>query len=68
MLPEDNKNYSQIRSLGKQSNYAELLNSREYQNTVIDQLMQTKIQLTIAKKLRKKTETLAIKLKQELKG
>ena len=68
MLPENNKNYSQIRSLGKQSNYSELLNSREYQNTVIDQLMQTQIQLTIAKKLRKKTERLAIKLKKELKG
>lgn len=68
MLPEGNKNYSQIRNLGQQSNYSELLNSREYQNTVIDQLMQTQIQLTIANKLRKKTETLAIKLKKELNG
>lgn len=68
MLSENNKNYSQIRSMGKQSNYSELLNSREYQNTVIDQLLQTRIQLNIAKKLRKKTETLAIKLKKELKG
>lgn len=68
MLPVDNKNYSQIKNLGQQSNYSELLNSREYQNTVIDQLMQTKIQLNNAKKLRQKTESLAIKLKKELKG
>ena len=67
MLPEDNK-YSQIRSLGQPSNYAALLNSREYQNTVIDQLLQTQIQLTNAKKLRRKTEKLAIKLKKELQG
>ena len=68
MLPEDNKNYKLIKTYGKQSNYSDLLNSREYQNSVIDRLLQTQIQLKIAKNLRNKTETLAIKLKQELKG
>jgi len=68
MLPEKNKSYSKVKDFGQASNYSGLLNSREYQNTVVDQLLQTQIQLTIAKKLRKKTESLAIKLKRELEG
>jgi len=68
VLPEENNNYTHIKTYGQESKYADLLNSREYQNTVIDQLLQSQIQLTLGRKLRKKTETLAIKLKQELKG
>ncbi|MGB5553724.1 MAG: hypothetical protein WBM83_03620 [Flavobacteriaceae bacterium] len=68
VLPGENANYQQIKTFGQASKYADLLNSREYQNTVIDQLLQSQIQLSLGKKLRKKTETLAIKLKQELKG
>lgn len=68
VLPDENANYNHIKTFGKESKYTDLLNSREYQNTVIDQLLQSQIQLTLGKKLRKKTETLAIKLKQELKG
>ncbi|RMA64764.1 hypothetical protein [Ulvibacter antarcticus] len=68
LLPKENKKYNHIKNFGQQSNYSDLLNSREYQNSVIDQLLQTQIQLTYAKKLRNKTETLAIKLKKELKG
>lgn len=68
MLPDDNSNYKQIKSLGKKSDYSGLLNSRDYQNSVIDQLLQTKIQINIGKELRKKTELLAIKLKRELNG
>ena len=66
LLPKENTKYNKIRTFGQQSNYIDLLNSREYQNSVIDELLQSQIQLTIAKKLRTKTETLAIKLKQEL--
>jgi hypothetical protein len=51
---------------GNQSNYTELLVNREYQNSIIDRLLQTKGQLTIAKNLRQKTETIATKLNQEL--
>jgi len=68
MLPQEDKGYTNMRTFGQRSNYEALLNSREYQNTAIDRLLQTEIQLTIAKKLRKKTEALAIKLKHELKG
>ena len=68
VLPDENANYNHIRTFGQESKYTDLLNSREYQNTVIDQLLQSQIQLTLGSKLRKKTETLAIKLKQELKG
>lgn len=68
VLPDENANYNHIKTFGQESNYTDLLNSREYQNTVIDQLLQSQIQLTIGKNLRKKTETLAIKLKQELQG
>lgn len=68
LLPDENANYKHIKTFGQESNYTDLLNSREYQNTVIDQLLQSQIQLAIGKKLRNKTESLAIKLKQELKS
>lgn len=68
MLPDDNNDYKKIKNLGKGSDYSGLLNSRDYQNSIIDQLLQTKIQINIGKTLRKKTELLAIKLKQELNG
>lgn len=67
VLPDENPNYNYIKTFGQESNYTDLLNSREYQNTIIDQLLQSQIQLTLGRKLRKKTETLAVKLKQELK-
>lgn len=67
LLPKTNKKYAQVRSIVQQSNYSDLLNSREYQNTVIDQLLQTEIHIGLTKNLRKKTENLAIKLKNELK-
>ncbi|WP_299781810.1 hypothetical protein [uncultured Formosa sp.] len=66
VLPEANHNFNQIRVYGQKSNYRGLLNNKEYQNSVIDQLLQTKNQLNIAMNLRKKTQILAIKLKQEL--
>ncbi len=66
MLPENEESYIQIKTFGAQSNYTSLLNSRDYQNSIIDRLLQTDIQLKYAKSLRFKTEKLAIKLKQEL--
>ncbi|MBP1841620.1 hypothetical protein [Formosa algae] len=66
ILPEVNNNYNQIRTYGQKSNYSALLNCKEYQNSIIDQLLQTKIQLNITMNLRKKTQILSIKLKQEL--
>ncbi|MFC1719960.1 hypothetical protein ACFL00_02325 [Pseudomonadota bacterium] len=66
LLPEKNRKYDQIRATGQKSNYTDLLNSKEYQNAVIDQLLQIQIQLNIGTNLRNITETLAIKLLQEL--
>lgn len=62
MLPENFNN--SIKIYGKQSDYTALLANRDYQNSVIDRLMQTKIQLNIAKGLKHKTETIATKLSQ----
>lgn len=66
ILPEDSYNYQRIKNYGNSSNYSELLVSREYQNSVIDRLLQTKDQLSIAKNLRNKTKIIATKLNQEL--
>ena len=66
-LPGTNATYNNIRIYGNQSNYSELLDSKEYQNSIIDRLLQTKTQLNIAKGLRHKTETIAVKLSQILK-
>ena len=66
ILPEDSYNYQRIKNYVNSSNYSELLVSREYQNSVIDRLLQTKDQLSIAKNLRNKTKIIATKLNQEL--
>lgn len=55
-----------MKNYGNRSNYPDLLVSREYQNSVIDRLLQTKGQLSIAKNLRNKTKIIATKLNQEL--
>lgn len=67
MLPKENPTYNHLKDKGQQSNYSELLNSRDYQNSIIDRMLQTGILLNNAKSLRGKTEKLAIKLKKELK-
>lgn len=66
MLPDDNR-YKEIKTYGKSSDYYSLINSMDYQNSIIDQLLQTKIQINISKALRVKTAILAIKLKKEIK-
>lgn len=68
LLPENTSNYRRIMISSKKSNYSDLLDSREYQNSVIDRLVHTENQLTIAKDLKDRTETLAVKLNEELKG
>ncbi len=67
MLPEDAK-YKRIKTYVQPSDYHTLLNSKEYQNTIIDNLLQTQIQLNTANSLKEKTEALSQKLNQELKG
>lgn len=56
LLPNNNENYNNIKLFGQKSNYGQLLNSRDYQISVIDQLTQTQIQLTNGINLRKKLE------------
>ncbi|MGB3774415.1 MAG: DUF6090 family protein [Leeuwenhoekiella sp.] len=67
MLPED-ATYKRIKTYVQESNYSGLLNDKEYQNSIINDLLQTKIQLRIAKSLREKTEELSLKLNLELNG
>ncbi len=68
MLSQENTLYNNIRTYGQESNYEALLNSKVYQNSVIDNILQIQIQLSIGEALKKKTQTLAIKLQKELQG
>ncbi|MCM4155501.1 hypothetical protein [Gramella sp. AN32] len=65
-LLEENNTYKQIKTFGKQSNYSDLMESKEYQNAVVDQMLQTQIQSNVAIELREKTALLAAKLEREL--
>ncbi|WP_247656644.1 hypothetical protein [Maribacter sp. MMG018] len=66
IIPRNSYSYKRLENYGNKSDYGELLVNREYQNSVIDRLIQTKGQLEIAKNLRKKTKTIATKLNEEL--
>ncbi|MRI00202.1 hypothetical protein GH721_06585 [Kriegella sp. EG-1] len=68
LLPENTFNYKRIKRSSKESNYSDLLDSKEYQNSIIDRLLQTKIQLAIAEGLKYNTQSIAEKLDHELKG
>ena len=57
-------NNYQMLSLG--SNYTNLLKSREYQNCLVDRLLQTEIQLMNAESLKNKTKTMAFRLGKAL--
>ncbi|GGG47867.1 DUF6090 family protein [Bizionia arctica] len=48
------------------SNYIELLNSRAYQNALVDRLIQTEIQLKNSRSLKVNTQIIASKLNKEL--
>ncbi|MEM5564463.1 hypothetical protein WNY78_05090 [Psychroserpens sp. AS72] len=58
--------YKRIQNFLEESNYEELLNSRDYQNALVDRLLQTETQLAIAKSLKEKTQIMAEKLNKEL--
>ncbi|RAJ16882.1 hypothetical protein [Olleya aquimaris] len=58
--------FKRVQSVLKPSNYMELLNSRDYQNAIVDRLLQTENQLVIAKSLKEKTQTIVVKLNNEL--
>lgn len=66
MLPRDNPKYNNLRDFGRGSNYYSLLNSKEYQNAIVDRLLQTENLLTQAKKLKNRTQIMALQLKKEL--
>ena len=64
LLTRDVNNKNQ--SFSKQSDYNKLLNSRAYQNVLVDRLLQTENQLIIGNNLRDKTQMIAYKLNKEL--
>ncbi len=66
MLPPNDTIYRTIRAKGYKSNYEALLKSKEYQNAIIDRILQTQILLSKAKNLRSKTNTLISSLDEEL--
>ncbi|WP_276167913.1 hypothetical protein [Zobellia alginiliquefaciens] len=66
MLAKDNPKYTRIKTFGEESNYYDLLHSKDYQNSLVDRLLQTENLLTSAKKLRNRTQVMSIKLKEEL--
>lgn len=66
VLPKESIKYEKIRISGEKSNYSTLLQSKEYQNSIIDRLVQSEALVTMAKSLRKKTLVISINLDQEL--
>ena len=66
MLSNSDLKYTHIKEFGVKSDYQTLLVNRDYQNSIIDRLNQTKVQLEYAKTLQSKTKTLIANLEQEL--
>ena len=66
ILPQESPKFNNLRDFGQVSNYYTLLNTKEYQNALVDRLIQTENLLTQAKKLRTRTQVMGIKLRQEL--
>ena len=66
MLPTEDLKYKHIKQFGSKSDYSNLLADKEYQNSIIDRLLQTKKQFNTAKMLRGKTKILITKLQAEL--
>lgn len=66
LLPAENEKYTAIKSFGKKSNYPNLLRDKAYQNTIISRLLHTENLLTLAKKLKNRTQVISIKLSREL--
>jgi len=66
MLPNNDAKYDSIRKYGAKSDYVGLLSDKEYQNSIIDRMLQTQIQFDHAKSLRSKTKILINTLAEEL--
>jgi hypothetical protein len=66
MLSNSDLKYTHVKEFGIKSDYQTLLANRDYQNSIIDRLNQTKVQLEYAKTLKSKTKTLIANLEQEL--
>ncbi|AIZ43021.1 hypothetical protein [Cellulophaga baltica] len=66
MLPYTDPKYDSIRKYGAKSDYIGLLSDKEYQNSIIDRMLQTQIQFDHAKSLRSKTKILINTLAEEL--
>lgn len=66
IISERDFEFSRAKAFSQASNYSELLNSREFQNALVDRLLQTENQLVNSESLRAKTQTIAIKLNNEL--
>ncbi|ADV51265.1 hypothetical protein Celal_4021 [Cellulophaga algicola DSM 14237] len=66
MLPNNDPKYDNIWKYGAKSDYVGLLSDKEYQNSIIDRMLQTQIQFDHAKSLRSKTKILINVLAEEL--
>ncbi|MGS0524989.1 hypothetical protein ACU8V7_07045 [Zobellia nedashkovskayae] len=66
ILSKDNPKYTRIQEFGEPSNYSDLLQSKDYQNSLIDRFLQTQNLLTSAKKLRNRTQVMSMSLRKEL--
>lgn len=66
ILPRENPKFSRVINFGERSNYFKLLQDKEYQNGIVDRYLQTESLLTRAKKLRNRTQVMALQLKREL--
>lgn len=58
--------FSRAKAFSEASNYTDLLNSRAFQNALVDRLLQTENQLANSETLKEKTQTIALKLNHEL--
>ncbi|CAM4089951.1 hypothetical protein [Zobellia nedashkovskayae] len=66
ILSKENPKYTRIQEFGEPSNYSDLLQSKDYQNSLVDRFLQTQNLLTSAKKLRNRTQVMSISLRKEL--
>lgn len=66
IISERGLSYKKTKAFTKTSNYMDLLNSRSYQNALVDRLLQTEKQLLNSKILKVKTETMSYKLNKEI--
>ena len=66
IISERGLSYKKTKTFTKTSNYMDLLNSRRYQNALVDRLLQTEKQLLNSKILKVKTETMSYKLNKEI--